>query len=59
MNENTLLSKLEHLVVRFEEVTTLISDPNVISDMKRYVKLNKEYSDLQKITDARNEYKNA
>ncbi len=59
MNENTLLSKLEHLVVRFEEVATLISDPNVISDMKRYVKLNKEYSDLQKIIDARNEYKNA
>ena len=59
MNENTLLSKLEHLVVRFEEVGTLISDPNVISDMKRYVKLNKEYSDLQKIIDARNEYKNA
>lgn len=59
MNENTLLSKLEHLVVRFEEVGTLISDPNVISDMKRYVKLNKEYSELQKIIDARNEYKDA
>lgn len=59
MNENTLLSKLEHLVVRFEEVTTLISDPDVISDMNRYVKLNKEYSELQKILDARKEYKNA
>lgn len=59
MKENSLLSKLEHLVNRFEEVETLISDPNVISDMKRYVKLNKEYSDLQKIVDARNEYKNA
>ena len=59
MNENTLLSKLEHLVVRFEEITTLISDPDVISDMNRYVKLNKEYSELQKILDARNEYKNA
>ena len=59
MNENTLLSKLEHLVARFEEIATLISDPNVISDMKRYVKLNKEYSELQKIIDARNEYKNA
>ncbi len=59
MNENSLLSKLEHLVVRFEEVATLISDPDVISDMKRYVKLNKEYSELQKIIDARNEYKNA
>lgn len=59
MNENTLLSKLEHLVVRFEEVGTLISDPNVISDMERYVKLNKEYSELKKIIDARNEYKQA
>lgn len=59
MKENTLLNKLEHLVSRFDEVTTLISDPNVISDMKRYVKLNKEYSELQKIVDARNEYKKA
>ena len=59
MNENTLLSKLEHLVIRFKEVETLISDPNVISDMNRYVKLNKEYSELQKIVNARNEYKNA
>ena len=58
-DNNNLLEKLEHLVVRFEEVGTLISDPNVISDMNRYVKLNKEYSDLQKIIDARNEYKTA
>ncbi|MDD2551890.1 MAG: peptide chain release factor 1 [Dysgonamonadaceae bacterium] len=59
MKENSLLDKLEHLVVRFEEVGTLISDPDVISDMNRYVKLNKEYSELQKIIDARNEYKTA
>ena len=59
MKENSLLNKLEHLVARFEEVGTLISDPDVISDMKRYIKLNKEYSELQKIVDTRNEYKNA
>ena len=59
MKENSLLKKLDHLVSRFEEVSTLISDPSVISDMSRYVKLNKEYSDLQKIIEARNEYKNA
>ena len=59
MKENSLLNKLEHLVARFEEVGTLISDPDVISDMKRYIKLNKEYSELQKIVDARNEYKKA
>ncbi len=59
MAETSLLDKLEHLVTRFNEVGTLITDPEVISDMKRFVKLNKEYSDLQKIVDARNEYKNA
>lgn len=59
MSDKSLLDKLEHLVSRFKEVGTLITDPEVISDMDRYVKLNKEYSDLQKIVDVRNEYKNA
>ena len=59
MSQNSLLDKLEHLVTRFEEVATLITDPEVISDMDRYVKLNKEYSDLQKIVEVRNEYKAA
>lgn len=59
MSENTLLDKLQHLVTRFEEVGTLITDPAVIADMDRYVKLNKEYSELQKIVNVRNEYKAA
>jgi peptide chain release factor 1 len=59
MSENTLLDKLEHLVTRFQEVGTLITDPDVISDLNRYVKLNKEYSELEKIISVRNEYKNA
>lgn len=59
MAETTLLDKIEHLVTRFNEVGTLITDPDVISDMKRFVKLNKEYSDLEKIVQARNEYKAA
>ncbi|MDD4630643.1 MAG: peptide chain release factor 1 [Proteiniphilum sp.] len=59
MSENSLLDKLQHLVSRFEEVGTLITDPAVIADMNRYVKLNKEYSELQKIVHARNQYKNA
>ncbi len=57
MSENSLLDKLEHLVIRFDEVATLITDPEVISDMKRFIRLNKEYSELQKIVQARNEYK--
>lgn len=59
MSQNSLLDKLEHLVSRFEEVGTLITDPEVISDMSRFIKLNKEYSDLQKIVEVRNEYKSA
>ena len=41
MAENSLLGKLDGLVSRFEEVGTLITDPAVIADMKRFVKLNK------------------
>ncbi|MDR2968054.1 MAG: peptide chain release factor 1 [Tannerellaceae bacterium] len=56
MSENSLLHRLDGLVSRFEEVGTLITDPAVIGDMKRFVKLNKEYRDLEKIVSARNEY---
>lgn len=59
MAESSLLEKLDGLVSRFEEVGTLITDPAVIADMKRFVKLNKEYRDLEKIIAARNEYKRA
>lgn len=59
MSETTLLQKLEGLVTRFEEVETLITDPSVLGDMKRFVRLNKEYRDLEKIVNARNAYKRA
>lgn len=55
----SLLDKLDALVIRFEEIGKLITDPNVIADMKRYVKLTKEYRDLEKISDARKEYQQA
>lgn len=57
MTQESLLEKLDVLVLRFEEISTLITDPAVIADMKRFVKLNKEYRDLEKIVNARNEYK--
>ena len=53
---NTLLEKLDGLVSRFDEIGTLITDPNVIADQKRYVKLTKEYKDLSEIMKARKEY---
>lgn len=57
MSEKGLLSRLDGLISRFEEVATLITDPAVIADMKRFVKLTKEYRELEKINNARNEYK--
>ena len=57
--ENTILEKLEGLVPRFEEVSTLITDPNVIADQKRYVQLTKEYKNLEDSMKARQEYINA
>ena len=59
MSEKTLLEKLDGLQHKFEEISTLITDPSVIADMKRYVKLNKEYSELEKIMNARQIYKTA
>jgi peptide chain release factor 1 len=56
MAESGLLEKLEGLQHKFDEISTLITDPDVISDQKRYVKLNKEYRDLEKILIAKNEY---
>lgn len=57
MAQLSLLNKLEALVIRFEEIGKLITDPDVISDMQRFVKLSKEYRDLEKIVVARNKYK--
>ncbi len=56
MKENKLLNRLNDLAVRFEEVSTLITDPNVISDQKRFVRLTKEYKELEDILKVQTEY---
>ena len=53
-----MLDKLEAIKNRFDEVSELIIDPNIISDMKQYIQLNKEYKDLQPIIEAFQKYKN-
>lgn len=54
-----LLAKLEGLQHKFEEISLLITDPAVIADMARYVKLNKEYHELERIMDAQKRYRTA
>lgn len=51
-----MLDKLNIVKQRFDEVSDLIIQPDVISDQKRYVKLNKEYKDLKVLVDKREEY---
>ncbi|NTV19514.1 MAG: peptide chain release factor 1 [Bacteroidales bacterium] len=57
MSDNNLLSKLSGLREKFEGISTQISDPGVMSDMKRYVSLNKEYRELEPIVEAGEKYR--
>ena len=59
MADNSLLARLDGIEARFEEVSTLITDPSVISDMKRYVRLTKEYKDLERLTLTTRKYRGA
>ena len=52
-----LLGKYESILHRFEEVGQQITDPSVMSDMKRYVKLNQEYKRLDALVKTFREYK--
>lgn len=53
-----MLEKLEAIHIRFIEIEEEMNNPEVMSDMKRFVKLNKDYKDLQPIIDAYKTYKN-
>ena len=55
-DNNSILEKLEGLVSRYEEVSTLITDPSVIADQERFVRLTREYKDLDDIMKARKKY---
>ena len=52
-----MIDKLQIVKQRFDEVSDLIIQPDIIMDQKRYVKLNKEYKDLKKIVDKGEAYK--
>jgi peptide chain release factor 1 len=53
-----MLDKLEAIKSRFEEVSEALVSPDVMSDMKKYTSLNKEYKELNKIVQKYLEYKN-
>lgn len=57
MAEHSLLEKVLGLRDKFESLQAQLSDPDVISDMKKFVQLNKEYKELAPIIEAGNEYR--
>jgi peptide chain release factor 1 len=52
-----MVDKLEAIKRRYEEVEQKLADPSVISDMKQFKKLNKEYRDLEPVIEIYGEYK--
>ena len=57
MASNPLIEKLDLIQTRFDEVAQLITQSDVMSDMKRYAKLGKEYKELDIIVKAGKEYR--
>ncbi len=53
-----MLEKIEAIKLKYDEIEAQIADPAVMSDMKRYIKLSKDYKSLQPIMDAFEKYKN-
>ena len=47
-----MLDKLEAIKVRYEDIQNQMNEPSVMSDMKNYIRLNKDYKELQPIMEA-------
>jgi peptide chain release factor 1 len=57
MEQREILARLSSIKDHYNEVGKQIVDPDVISDMKRYVKLSKEYKELEPVAKAYDDYK--
>ena len=53
-----MIYKLEGIYKRWLEIGEQMNEPSVMSDMKKFIKLNKDYKNLQPIIDAYKEYAN-
>ena len=56
VNKKSMLARLDIVKQRFDEVSDLIIQPNIIADQKRYVQLTKEDKELKQLMDKRQEY---
>lgn len=53
-----MLDKLEAIKVRFDEIEVQMTDPEAMNDMKRFIRLSKDYKGLQPIIEGYGKYKN-
>ena len=53
-----MLEKLKILEERFNELSEMLIQPDIISNQSKYVKISKEYKDLKTVVDKKNEYEN-
>lgn len=52
-----MLDKLQAIHIRFEELGKQLTDPSVISDVKKFIKINREYKELEPLMEAYHRYK--
>ena len=52
----SILSKLDHLAERYEEVGALLSDPDIIGDQNKFRELSKEYAELEPLVKCYQDY---
>ena len=51
-----MLDKLDAIKARFDELSVALSNPEIVSDNRKFTQLSKEYRSLEKIVNIRNEY---
>ena len=59
MADNSILTRLEGLKLKYEEIGQKLTDPEVIADVKQFIQFNKEYRELEPIIEASERYRTA
>ena len=59
MADNSILSRLDGLKLKYEETGQKLTDPEVIADVKQFIQLTKEYKELEPIIETSERYRTA
>ena len=57
MADNSILTRLDGLKLKYEEIGQKLTDPEVIADVKQFIQFNKEYRELEPIIEASERYR--